>query len=212
MKISILNRTIYLLTSAIAVNAYGNSKPSHSRRSFLIQNSAVLSCGVASIYAIPNANAIDSLPAEVTDKIFIDFQGLPPQDESAYGKETDRIVIGLFGKDEPSAVNTVLQIVSPSGIPAKCKPKAERILEREQLEANKVYNTCKASEDIGVTYDLSSVWRIIKDERIDVGAVSGRFIARENPTFDGNRILRHDFPGAVSVRKGSDGGFGLTIW
>lgn len=199
--------------------AYGES-----RRTFMKKaagQSALISSGyfglpVSAAYADEAANDFPSstvLKSEITDKIFVDFKGLQPQDESSYGQETDKIVIGLFGKDEPNCVNILLQLVSDNGFPAKCKPRAERLLEREQLEANKVYKNCLASEDVGVDYDLSSVWRIIKDERIEVGAVSGKFIARENPTFESSSPgqLRHDMPGVVSVRKGSDGGFGFTI-
>jgi len=87
------------------------------------------------------------------------------------------------------------------------------MLQREQLEANKVYNSCLEMQYTkGVNYDLSTVWRVVKDERIDLGAVSGKFISRENPVFaGGNDMLKHDAEGVVSVRKGSDGGFGFTI-
>lgn len=71
-----------------------------------------------------------------------------------------------------------------------------------------------------MTYDLSTVWRVIKDERIDLGAVSGKFVSREPPIFevpssetvviDGG--LKHDREGVVSVRKGGDGGFGFMIF
>ena len=80
-------------------------------------------------------------------------------------------------------------------------------------EANKVYNNCIEGEDtVGVNYDYSSVWRVVKDERIDLGAISGKFIARENPTFeDAKSGLTHDAAGVVSVRRGDDGGYGFTI-
>ena len=74
-----------------------------------------------------------------------------------------------------------------------------------------------------MTYDLSTVWRIKKNERIDLGAVQGKFVSRVPPTWtttmndngndnrNGNE-LRHDVGGVVSVRKGIDGGFGFTIY
>jgi cyclophilin family peptidyl-prolyl cis-trans isomerase len=66
----------------------------------------------------------------------------------------------------------------------------------------------------GVNYDYSTVWRVIPNQRIDIGAVTGKFVARENPNFISNpSILLHDAPGVVSVRKGNnDGGFGFTIY
>lgn len=88
------------------------------------------------------------------------------------------------------------------------------MLQKEQLEANKVYNRCKENEEEGVSLKFSTIWRVIKDERIDVGAVSGGFIAREYPEWneavDSN--LKHDTFGVVSVRKGNDGGFGFSIY
>lgn len=66
----------------------------------------------------------------------------------------------------------------------------------------------------GVNYDYSSVWRVLPNERIDVGAVTGKFVARENPNFENTKstTLKHDSPGVVSVRRGNDGGFGFTIY
>jgi len=82
------------------------------------------------------------------------------------------------------------------------------------LEANKVYNSCMETQDTkGVTYDLSTVWRVVKNERIDLGAVSGKYVSRESPYFEGgNASLKHDLEGVVSVRRGSDGRFGFTIY
>ena len=66
---------------------------------------------------------------------------------------------------------------------------------------------------MGVNYDYSTVWRVVKDERIDVGAISGRFIAREPPNFKDIKIgLAHDAVGVVSVRRGDNGGYGLKIF
>jgi cyclophilin family peptidyl-prolyl cis-trans isomerase len=51
-------------------------------------------------------------------------------------------------------------------------------------------------------------------KRIDLGAVSGKYVARKYPSFfseESSSTLRHDSPGVVSVRRGNDGGFGFTI-
>lgn len=148
--------------------------------------------------------------AAVTDRIYVDLKGL----SSPSTPSTDRIVIGLFGDDAPQPVSLLKQLTSPGGLPAKCKPLESRVLQKEQLEANKVYNGCKETEDdVGVNYDFSSVWRVDRDRRIDLGAVSGRFVARVSPSFeDAGSGLRHDGPGVVSVRRGDDGGFGFTIY
>jgi cyclophilin family peptidyl-prolyl cis-trans isomerase len=103
--------------------------------------------------------------------------------------------------------------MTPEGLSAPCKPKEQKMLQREQLEANKVYNSCIEGQDKGVNYDYAQVWRIVKGERIDFGSVAGRFIAREFPTWEETQPnnLKHDRPGIVSVRKGSDSGFSFTI-
>lgn len=189
------------------------------RRSFLAQTlvASFLTTAGLVLATNSNANAIDgSSPtsnAEITSKIFIELKGLPPSDPESTVFQEDMITIGLFGKDAPQPVKTLEQLVSSKGYPAKCKPKEERLLQREQLEANKVYNSCMEMQDNkGVNYDLSTVWRIVKGERIDLGAVSGKFISRENPTFEGSNSLKHDMEGVVSVRLGNDSGFGFTIY
>ena len=166
--------------------------------------------GPLNVYASEESNKATST-AEITSKIYIQLKGLPSDEENAI--QEDIITIGLFGKDAPQPVSILEKLVTSAGYPAKCKPKEIRALQREQLEANKVYNACMETEDTkGVNYDLSTVWRIVKDERIDLGAVSGKFVAREYPTFNGTNSLSHDAEGVVSVRLGNDGGFGFTIY
>ncbi|KAL3784942.1 hypothetical protein ACHAW5_003622 [Stephanodiscus triporus] len=162
--------------------------------------------------------------AVVTDRIFVEFKGLsssssPPGDVGNANDAVvvDRIVIGLFGNDSPQPVSVLKGLVTTSGYPSRCKPlDDDRTLEKERLEARKVYNSCLETENTrGVNYDYSTVWRVIKDERIDLGAVSGKFVARESPNFvdgPGNARMRHDAPGVVSVRRGDGGGFGFTIY
>jgi len=149
--------------------------------------------------------------AKITDEIFIEFKGLSSPSDG----NVDRITIGLFGNDAPQPVSVLKQVVTKEGYKSKCKPlDTTRTLQKEQLEANKVYNSCLENEEkVGVNYEYSTVWRVIKDERIDVGAVSGKFIARENPTFiDGESRLFHDQAGVVSVRRGNVSGYGFTIF
>mmetsp|Transcript_19950 Transcript_19950/g.28250 ORF Transcript_19950/g.28250 Transcript_19950/m.28250 type:complete len:362 (-) Transcript_19950:219-1304(-) len=154
--------------------------------------------------------------AQVTDKIFIEIKGLKGT-TSSDGDEpvptTRRIVIGLFGKDAPQPTSLLKQLVTPEGLTGvPCKPKETRTLQREQLEANKVYNSCIETQEKGVTYDLSTIWRIIPNERIDVASVSGKFISREFPNWTGSNTYKHDTPGIVSVRRGNESGFGFTIY
>ena len=106
-------------------------------------------------------------------------------------------------------------MVTPQGYKSKCKPlDTSRTFEKEQLEANKVYNNCIEKEDtVGVNYEYSTVWRVVSNERLDIGAVSGKFIAREPPNFEDKQSgLKHDEKGVVSVRRGNESGYGFTIF
>lgn len=180
---------------------------SMSRRS-LLTTAGQLSVLVSTLMtmAASSAEAASVSDAQVTDRIYIDVKGI------ALDQPPQRIVIGLFGKDAPEAVRMLKSLVTKEGLQADCKPKEIRALQKEQLEANKVYNACVEGQGQGVNYDLSTIWRVIRDERIDVGAVSGRFVARQFPTWQGSNDLTHDAPGVVSVRKGNDSGFGFTIY
>ena len=180
-----------------------------TRRKFFtsIVSSAVVA---SSLPTSVNAEVTSTKDAIITDKIFIEFKGL-----SAPSEPNDRIVIGLFGNDAPQPVSVLKQVVTPQGYKSKCKPlDTNRLLEKEQLEANKVYNNCIEKEDtVGVNYEYSTVWRVISDERLDIGAVSGKFIAREPPNFEDKQSgLKHDEKGVVSVRRGNESGFGFTIF
>lgn len=179
-----------------------------SRRSFFDQATVSALAVVSSATApVLPAIAVDTASSTVTDRIFVAVKGLPDSPEPR------RVVIGLFGKDAPNAVHQLKQLVSSKGLPAPCRARAERSLQREQLEANKVYNSCIEGQEEGVSLRYSSIWRIVKDERIDVGDVRGKFVAREYPLWqDAESGLRHDSSGVVSVRRGNDGGFGFTIY
>uniref|UniRef100_A0A7S0XQQ4 PPIase cyclophilin-type domain-containing protein n=1 Tax=Pseudo-nitzschia delicatissima TaxID=44447 RepID=A0A7S0XQQ4_9STRA len=167
------------------------------------------------------ASASESGLGEVTDKVFVDVSGLSASASAETGK-TQRIVLGLFGKDAPSSVKQLklLHGTSGPGLPAPCKPlKEDFLIQREQLEANKIYRSCIEGQAKGVTYDYAQVWRIIKDERIDFGSLSGKFNAREYPTWAEKSYAKaSDYTDRsaskylVAVRKGSDSGFGYTLF
>ena len=179
-----------------------------SRRSILRAWGATPVAAAGFLLAAPAAHA-DTTSAEVTDRVFVTVKGLPSDPESTGDK---KIVIGLFGKDEPAATDQLKKLLTNEGLLTPCRPRAERTLQKEQLEANKVYNGCKESEDVGVNLKYSTIWRVVKDERIDMGAVTGRFLAREYPDWKGTSSLKHDSFGTVSVRRGNDGGFAFTIY
>lgn len=167
------------------------------------------------------ASASESGLGEITDKVFVDVSGLSASASAETGK-TQRIVLGLFGNDAPSSVKRLklLHGTSGPGLPAPCKPlKEDFLIQREQLEANKIYRSCIEGQDKGVTYDYAQIWRIIKDERIDFGSLSGKFNAREYPTWAEKSYAKaSDYTAGssskylVAVRKGSDSGFGYTLF
>ena len=130
----------------------------------------------------------------VTDKVYVDIAGLGIQSESSESSaeisQTQRIVFGLFGNDSPNSVTKIKQLFnSKVGLPAECKPlKKDFLIQREQLEANKVYRSCieGVESNNNVNYLYSQIWRIIQNDRIDFGSVSGKFISREFPTWNEN--------------------------
>ncbi|KAL7520232.1 hypothetical protein ACHAWX_004965 [Stephanocyclus meneghinianus] len=211
-------KSIFLHSNETPKNGHNFELDTHNksptRRDFFASIAAVSNAFIASTLPA-GALAASTADATITDKIFIEFKGIPTAGASE-SNSSDRIVIGLFGNDAPQPVSILKQLVTKEGYKSKCKPlDTSRLLQKEQLEANKVYNSCLENEDtIGVNYDYSSVWRVIPNQRIDVGAVTGKFVARENPNFqdtEGNALL-HDSPGVVSVRRGNDGGYGFTIF
>ena len=176
---------------------------------------AIVSSMMTTTVRPDNARAVADIPiaSDVTDKVFVDIKGLPTS-TAGQGSSTQRIVIGLFGKDSPESASKLRSLMSEKGLPAACKPKEEKLLQKDQLEANKIYNNCIESETLGVNYDYAQIWRIQKDLRIDFGSVAGRFIAREFPTWEEKQPnkLTHDRPYLVSVRRGNDSGFSFTIY
>jgi len=147
--------------------------------------------------------------AQITDTVYFVVKGLK---DSSGNPINSKVEIGLFGKDAPQAVSQLKQLASPAGLPAPCRPKAQRSLQKEQLEANKVYASCMEGESDGVSLRYSQIWRVVPQQRIDVGAVAGKFVARQYPGRSDSNDLRHDQAGVVSVLRGSEGGFGFCIY
>jgi len=200
---------------------FGESE-SFSRRGWLSKAAraaplAIVATAVAS--GPPNEAAAasdESRIGAVTDKVYVDVSGLSASASAETGK-TQRIVMGLFGTDAPSSVKKLklLHETSGQGLSAPCKPlKEDFLIQREQLEANKVYRSCVETQDKGVTYDYAQIWRIVKDERIDFGSLSGRFNAREYPTWaekassmiPSKDYLEESSKYLMAVRKGSASG------
>eukprot|EP00522_Entomoneis_paludosa_P014024 CAMPEP_0172451962 /NCGR_PEP_ID=MMETSP1065-20121228/9762_1 /TAXON_ID=265537 /ORGANISM="Amphiprora paludosa, Strain CCMP125" /LENGTH=348 /DNA_ID=CAMNT_0013203933 /DNA_START=45 /DNA_END=1091 /DNA_ORIENTATION=+ len=191
-----------------------------SRRDWLMASLALASCQTAAVPVAWAEGGDDSSsrttgpPPRITDKIYLTIKGLPRATADAPPEDDKRIVIGLYGEQAPQSVAQIKALVT-QGLPSPCKPRAERTLQKEQLEANKVYNSCKEQEDQGVQMRYSTVWRIIPNLRVDLGAVTGKFVAREYPNWseDGtvSTAVTANQPGVVSVRRGNESGFGLTI-
>lgn len=193
-----------------------------SRRGFGLSGLAIAAGTAVTVAGFPNAVLAETL-GDVTDRVYVDVSGLTASASAELGK-SQRIVLGLFGKDAPESTNKLKLLFGNQGLDAPCKPlKEDFLIQREQLEANKVYRSCIEGQERGVTYDYAQIWRIVKDERIDFGSLSGKFNAREYPTWaektttttpSASDYLKGTAPSKylVGVRKGSDSGFGYTLF
>jgi len=120
-----------------------------------------------------------------------------------------RIVVGLYGKEAPQACQNFVALAN-SALEAPC-----RADEPEDEAKQRVARNCFEDESTLVTYTGSSVWRILKDERIDFGQVNGKFAERIAPTWppaEASATLKHDRAGLLSVPRGGGAfDFGLTL-
>ncbi|KAL7575704.1 hypothetical protein ACA910_011520 [Epithemia clementina (nom. ined.)] len=242
---SLLPRRTWLSTATSAWVLFGSTAASNAATAATGSSSSIMASSTSfssdesltpTTTATTTTTTTSISEPRITDRIFLTIKGLPASspaptesnDDTNYNSNARRIVIGLYGDYASQSVAKLKALVSRSGLPAPCKPRAERALQKEQLEANKVYNSCLEGETVGVTWQYSTVWRILRNVRIDLGAVTGKFVARESPnwieatnnpntttdttTVDANRQLFRTLPaGVVSVRRGSDSGFGITI-
>lgn len=182
---------------------------------------ATATAALAASITFPSYASDGAIAGVVTDKVFVEIAGLSTS-ASAETSKTQRVVLGLFEADAPSSVMKLKALHSTAGLGAPCKPlKEDFLIQREQLEANKIYRSCTETQDRGVTYEYAQIWRIIKDERIDFGSLSGKYVAREFPTWaepagsaksPSEYLSSSDTKYLVAVRKGSESGFGYTIF
>lgn len=212
----VIGAAVLISCHSLNLNCHHESSPNLGRRHWLLQSCGVAVGALVGIGSPHQARAQETgVAADVTDKVYVEIKGLPVTEEGDAPGSARRIVIGLFGKDSPQSVDKLKKLMNEKeGLAAACKPRQEKLLQREQLEANKVYNNCVEGQSKGVNYDYAQIWRVVKGERIDFGSVAGRFVARENPTWEESQSnsLKHDRPGIVSVRRGSDSGFTFTIY
>jgi cyclophilin family peptidyl-prolyl cis-trans isomerase len=112
------------------------------------------------------------------------------------GRPAGRVVVGLFGQDAPQSVDSFVKICN-----GKLRGRGSRT----------------------ASYAYSIAWRILKDERIDLGRVKQVDEINQSPGKPQRQLvliavpensdtndLEHSVPGTVSVRKGG-GEFEFTI-
>lgn len=84
----------------------------------------------------------------------------------------------------------------------------DAILERVRLEKGKALQSCLAGEGQPLSYEGSTVWRVLPGSRVDAGALASTFNLRLPPFIEGDNDggrLTHDSAGIVSMRRGTDG-------
>lgn len=89
------------------------------------------------------------------------------------------------------------------------------LFEKEKLEKARAVQGCITYESTPMTYDGSTVWRVVKGTRVDGGAMASVYNLRVPPDVQGDNDdgrLRHDAPGIVTMRRGTDaaGAFVVT--
>eukprot|EP00282_Hemiselmis_andersenii_P046801 CAMPEP_0172088836 /NCGR_PEP_ID=MMETSP1043-20130122/23460_1 /TAXON_ID=464988 /ORGANISM="Hemiselmis andersenii, Strain CCMP441" /LENGTH=318 /DNA_ID=CAMNT_0012751195 /DNA_START=1 /DNA_END=953 /DNA_ORIENTATION=+ len=206
----------------------GNGEaPPASRRDAFAQ---LLAFGA--VVAAPNLVEAAGQGPEITAKVYFDFklvgrtkalenakwEKIIARDKRAAGGSgqdtVGRIVIGLYGKEAPESVGTILKLVKGE-LPAECIDEDEAYDEeafgqsdRDRLTKRQIYKQCKAKEGTNLSYQYSQVGTVIKGKRIDVGRMNKLYLAA--PQNEDSNSLKHDSEGVVSVRKGG-GAFEFTI-
>ena len=126
---------------------------------------------------------------------------------------TQYVILGLYGELAPTTVSELVALSSGNFL-SPCTPATTKNTARETLEGKRVYSACVSDIDEGASYEGSSVWRVVKGERVDFGALRGKWLGRQEPSFpdDGMGVgVGVGQRGAVSVSKGGGGGYGFTI-
>ena len=126
-----------------------------------------------------------------------------------------RIVVGLYGKEAPETVDTFLKLVQGNLVvpcidedDAAGDPEDFGTSQRTKLTRRQIYKQCKAQEDRPVGYEYSQIWRVLKDERIDLGRINKQF--RQAPNNEDYNTLSHNAAGLLSTVK-NGGQFEFTI-
>ena len=148
------------------------------------------------------AELASTASAEVTDKARLEFI----EQVSAQESRTLPMVIGLFGKDAPSSVETFKKAAAGQ-LDVKCPASADlsnEVMARGKLSKKATLKGCLGNEFEPVSYAYSQIWSIENGKRINAGAVQGKFALRIAPTAPTSESasLSHDAPGLLSVRRG----------
>eukprot|EP00802_Teleaulax_amphioxeia_P015060 Tamp_15143.p1 GENE.Tamp_15143~~Tamp_15143.p1 ORF type:complete len:343 (-),score=69.65 Tamp_15143:538-1422(-) len=128
---------------------------------------------------------------------------------------TVRMVVGLYGEEAPKTVAAFLELAE-GDLMAPCidedeatgDPEDFASSQRSKLTKRQIYKQCKAQEDKPVGYEYSQVWRVVKDQRIDLGRINKQF--RQAPYNDDENSLKHDKAGLLSMVK-NGGVFEFTM-
>ena len=149
--------------------------------------------------------------AKVTSQVRLEFV----EQISAEEQRILPVVIGLFGKDAPSAVSSFEKLCAGQ-LYVPCPTDVDlsgEVMERTKQSKKAALRGCQGSEANPVSYAYSQVWSVQRGRRIDAGAVQGKFALRVAPTSppDESANLSHDAAGLLSVRRGGGSfDFGIT--
>lgn len=124
-------------------------------------------------------------------------------------------VVGLYDETAPEATR-VFSALAAGQLRAPCQLDRSGVesMQRSALTKKSIYRACLAGAEEPVGYDNSVVWRILKDQRIDLGQVAGKYAYRIPPATPAweSAGLKHDRPGLVSVpREGGSFDFSVTL-
>ena len=153
--------------------------------------------------------AAPTSPPDITQVVDLQFTIQVSPEES----QRVPLVLGLYGKERPGPVRIFTSLAGGT-LEAPCRDDDSdgEALARSVLTKRGVLRAC-LSDPGPMSYEDSTIWRIVKDKRIDCGQVKGKFAFRQAPVWDitgGSPPRLHDRPGLVSVPKGG-GGFDFTV-
>ena len=136
---------------------------------------------------------------------------------AAEGLELGDVAVELTGGGVNAEAVATFRALAAGTQAARCDRAyggGQAVVEKERLETARVLKRCVSAEETPLTYDGSTVWRVVPGKRIDCGALSSKYAAREPPSIagdNGDGALTHDAAGVVSMFRGDGGGGGFVI-